>query len=139
LPFIQNILVADAKDYEHQLAENIAPLIAALSKPYDYVLMAANTMGKNILPRVAALLEVSMVSDVIQILSPDTFVRPIYAGNALATVQLSERIKLLTIRTTAFSASLPEINSAVVEKIATLIPNTHTTFISSELTQSKRP
>ncbi|HEX4044109.1 MAG TPA: electron transfer flavoprotein subunit alpha/FixB family protein, partial [Gammaproteobacteria bacterium] len=98
---VQQILVADDAVYEYQLAENSAALIVEQAKSYAYVITAATTFGKNILPRVAALLNVDMLSDVMQVIAPNQFVRPMYAGNVLATVQLDESIKLLTIRTTA--------------------------------------
>ena len=136
----QKILVADAPDYQHQLAENVALLIKELSGNYNYIVMGATTFGKNILPRVAALLNVGMVSDVIKIISPDTFVRPIYAGNALATVQSLDAIKLLTIRGTAFSAAaMNTVNSVLIEKISIIFPNTLTQFKHSVLTPATRP
>lgn len=140
LPGVKNILVADAKEYQHQLAENIAPLIADVAKNYDYVLVAATTFGKNILPRVAALLDVAMVADVIKIISADTFLRPIYAGNALATVKSDDKIKLLTIRGTAFAASQFTDNAAgQIQKISQVFSNDLSVFEKQELTTSVRP
>lgn len=139
-PDVQTVLVADAKEYSHQLAENLAPLIAEKAKNYNYVLMGASTFGKNILPRAAALLEVGMVADVIKIISNDTFVRPIYAGNALATVKSNDGIKLLTVRNTAFPAVKPSMNPTVkTEKITQVIPNELSQFVKQELTVSSRP
>lgn len=140
LSSVTKIRVADAPEYQHQLAENLAPLIADIAKEYDAVLTAATTEGKNILPRVAALLDVAMISDVIKILSTDTFVRPIYAGNALTTLKSHDKIKLLTIRTTAFSpAEIVKNNEIVVEKINQVIPNSLSEFINQQLTVSTRP
>lgn len=137
---IKRILIADDAVYEHQLAENSASLIADLAKNYDYILSGATTFGKNILPRVAALLDVGMVGDVTNIISADTFVRPIYAGNVMATVQSLDKIKVLTVRTTAFAAdnATHEVNLSA-EKIMQVIPNSLTKFVSQSLTQSKRP
>lgn len=137
---IQKIVVADAKEYAHQLAENVAPLIADLGKKYEYVLTGATTFGKNILPRAAALLNVAMIADVTKIVSPETFVRPIYAGNALATVKSNDIIKLLTIRGTAFPAAKQNANPNVqIEKITNIIPNELSEFVKQELTVSSRP
>lgn len=140
LQHVQHVLLVDDAVYQHQLAENIAVVIAEVGKMYDYILCAATTFGKNCLPRVAALLDKPMISDVTQILSADTFVRPIYAGNAMATVQAPEGIKLLTIRTTAFTAVSDNPHSSVdIEKITQVIPNTLSHFVAQTLTQSARP
>ena len=140
LPDVQHVLVASHAEYEHQLAENCAALVATIAKEYDYILTGATTFGKNLLPRVAALLNVSMVSDVIKIISPDTFVRPIYAGNALATIQSLDSIKLLTIRSTAFPAEKENTEAnAVLQALTQVIPNTQSRFEGHMLTQSKRP
>lgn len=139
LPF-QTLHVANAKDYEHQLAENTAPLIAELAKQYQYVLAPSTTYGKNILPRVAALLDISMIADVMQVINENTFVRPIYAGNAFATVKTDEKIKLLTIRTTAFPTVEEKNHSAAkIEKCTQVFPNTLSQFDHQELTVSSRP
>ena len=140
LPYVTNVLLADDPVYLHQLAENAAALIADIGKDYDYILAGATTFGKNILPRVAALLDVGMVSDAMAITAPDTFVRPIYAGNAIATVQSEDRIKLLTIRTTAFA--IPTEKNTIrpeIENITRVIPNELSRFEEQTLTQSKRP
>lgn len=137
---VKQILVADAPDYQHQLAENIAPLLAELAKSYDSVLAPATTYGKNILPRTAALLNVAMISDVIKIVSPDTFVRPIYAGNALATIKSRDKIKLLTARTTAFSPASTKPTVAVdVQKVTQIMANSLSEFVGQQLTVSARP
>lgn len=140
LPHIKQVLLADDNVYEHQLAENFAMLIAELGKNYDYILTGATTFGKNLLPRVAALLDVALLSDVTKIISPDTFVRPIYAGNIMATVQTQDAIKILTIRTTAFSAVKEnQETDATIQNITQAIPNTLSQFENQTLTQSKRP
>jgi len=139
-PGVQRILVADHPQYTHQLAENCAKLIAEVGKSYDYVLSNATTFGKNLLPRVAALLDVAMVSDVMKIVASDTFVRPIYAGNVLATVQSSDKIKIMTIRSTAFAATpIDQKPMATIENINILIPNELSKFENQSLTQSTRP
>lgn len=137
---IHHILIADHAVYAHQLAENCAILIANQGKNYDYILASATTFSKNLLPRVAALLDVAMISDVTKIISEDTFVRPIYAGNVLATIQSMDKIKIMTIRTTAFPAIKTDGESqAVIEKIADVISNNLSTFENHTLTQSTRP
>ncbi len=137
---IREVIVCSSENYEHQLAENTSELIASVAKNYDYVLSPATTFGKNLLPRVAALLDVAMISDVIQIISPDTFVRPIYAGNALATVMSDDKIKVLTIRTSAFAPmSMKDQHSAKIQELTHSIPNLTCRWISQELTESKRP
>lgn len=134
------VLLADDTVYEHQLAENGAALVAEVGKNYDYILTGATTFGKNLLPRAAALLDVSMLSDVAQIISADTFVRPIYAGNVMATVQIEDKIKLLTIRTTAFAAAKEtQQANAKIEKLSEKIPNTLARFEKQLLTKSTRP
>ncbi len=115
---VAKVLVADDAAYGHRLAENVAPLIAQLAPGYSHVLAAHNTSGKNIMPRAAALLDVAQVSDIIEVVSADTFVRPIYAGNAFATVQATDAVKLVTVRTTAFEAAAAEGGSAAVEAIS---------------------
>ncbi len=140
LLFVKRIYVVNAKDYEHQLAENSAEVIAELGRNYHCILSSASTFGKNILPRVSALLDVGMIADVVKIISNDTFVRPIYAGNALATVQSLDAIKILTIRTTSFPVSQSiENTDSLVENIQKIIPNTLSEFVSQELTVSERP
>jgi electron transfer flavoprotein alpha subunit len=140
LPSLHKVIVADANEYVHQLPENCAPLVAEIAANYDYVLTGATTFGKNILPRVAALLDMPMIGDVVAIVSQDTFVRPIYAGNALATVQTNERIKILSIRATAFSAvQIEQQSTPEIEKLNKVIPNDKSMFVSQELTISSRP
>lgn len=140
LPQIKHVLVADAGEYTHQLAENTATLIAKIAANYQYVLAPATTYGKNILPRAAALMDVAMIADVIKVISPDTFVRPIYAGNALATVQSSDAIKVMTVRTTAFSAAKPlDSQNAPTEVISTVMSNELSQFENQELNVTSRP
>lgn len=140
LPSVNKVLVAAAPEYAHQLAENCAELIASLAKEYQYLVTAANATGKNCLPRVAALLDLAMVSDVVTIISSDTFERYIYAGNALTTVVNNEPIKILTIRQTAFSKAKTDNDKvASVEKIKIIFQNKLTQFFSQELTKSARP
>jgi electron transfer flavoprotein alpha subunit len=140
LPLINRVLVADAKEYQYQIAENTAALIAEISVKYTHVLMPATTYGKNILPRVAALLDMGMVGDVCKIISSDVFIRPIYAGNALATVEATDTIKLLTLRSTAFTpVTLVSDATAPLEKITTLIPNNFSVFVGLEQHLSARP
>lgn len=136
---VNKVLVADNAVYEHQLAENCGKLIADMGNNYDYILAGASTFGKNILPRAAALLDVSLLSDVTELVSNDTFVRPIYAGNVLATVQSEDKIKVLTIRSTAFKAAEENNTSATVEALDKVIENTLSTFETQSLTKSDRP
>ncbi len=114
---VTKVLHADAPAYAHPLAEALAPLIARLAAGYSHVLAAATTTGKNLLPRVAALLDVAQISDITAIESADTFIRPIYAGNAMATVQSIDPIKVITVRTTTFDKAPAEGGSAAVEAI----------------------
>src|SRR4029077_4407089 len=113
---VKKVLVADAAPYEHQLAEPLAALIVSLAGNYDAIVAPATTTGKNVLPRVAALLDVMQVSDVTKVVSPDTFERPVYAGNAIQTVQSTDAKKLLTIRTASFRAA-GEGGAAAVETV----------------------
>lgn len=140
LSHVKHVIVADNEVYAHQLAENTAALIAELGKEYDYILAGATTYGKNSLPRAAALLDVALIGDVTKIISEDTFERPIYAGNAIATVKSQDKIKVLTIRATAFK-SVPELAQATAEikSLDNIIPNTLSRFQDQVLTQSKRP
>ncbi|GGF81519.1 electron transfer flavoprotein subunit alpha/FixB family protein [Alteromonas lipolytica] len=135
---VSKVIVADNSVYAHQLAENIAELVLSLAGGYTHILAAATTTGKNFMPRVAALLDVVQLSDVIGIESADTFIRPIYAGNAIATVQSSDKVKVLTVRATSFDAA-PEGNSAAVEAIDSVFENTQVTFEGDEMVKSDRP
>jgi electron transfer flavoprotein alpha subunit len=135
---VAKVLHADDAAYGHNLAENIATLIASIGKNYSHVAAPASFFGKNILPRAAALLDVSQVTDVVAIESADTFVRPIYAGNALATVQITGAPILLTVRPTAFDAAA-EGGSASVEALASTGDTGLSSFVGQELTKSERP
>jgi electron transfer flavoprotein alpha subunit len=136
---VAKVLVADDAAYGHRLAENVAPLIAQLAPGYSHVLAAHNTSGKNIMPRAAALLDVAQVSDIIEVVSGDTFVRPIYAGNAFATVQATDAIKFVTVRTTAFEAAAAEGGSAAVEAVSGPGDAGLSSFVGAELSSSERP
>ncbi len=137
---VKKVLLADHTVYEHQLAENGAVLIAELGKDYQYILAPATTFGKNMLPRVAALLDAALLSDVIQIVSDNTFVRPIYAGNVMATVETNEKIKIMTIRTTAFPAvNMSQQPAADIQTVSSIIQNELSKFENQTLTQSSRP
>ena len=117
LPGVAKVLSADAPEYAYALAENVAPLVAKLASGYSHVLGPASTFGKNVMPRVAALLDVQQISDISGIESEDTFERPIYAGNALATVRSSDSIKVVTVRATAFDPAPEEGGSAPIEAV----------------------
>ncbi|WP_417316808.1 electron transfer flavoprotein subunit alpha/FixB family protein [Emcibacter sp.] len=136
---VAKVLVADAADYEHPLAEVLAPLVVGLADGYDAILTAATTTGKNFMPRVAALLDVVQISDIISVESADTFQRPIYAGNAIATVQSSDPKKIITVRTTAFAAAAKEGGSAAVENISAAENPGLSSFVGQELSKSERP
>jgi len=135
---VTKVLLADHSAYGHQLAENVAALVAELGSHYSHILAAATTTGKNMLPRVAALLDVAQISDVIAIESADTFVRPVYAGNAIATVQSSDAIKVLTVRSSAFAAAATG-NNATIENLSVVKELGVSRFVSEELTKSERP
>lgn len=136
---VTKVLLADDAAYEHQIAENIAPLVVMLAENYQAVLAPATTTGKNLLPRVSALLDAQMISDITGIESPDTFIRPVYAGNAFATVQTTDGKKILTVRGTAFDAAASEGGSATVETVQTTGDAGLTAFIKQELSKSDRP
>ena len=132
------ILVADDAAYEHFMAENLGLLIADLGKNYSHILATSNTFGKNFLPRVAAILDVAQVTDVIEVISPDTFKRPIYAGNAIATVQSSDKIKVMTIRPTKFAKAELGGNAAI-ENIASKGESGLASFVRNEGAAAKGP
>lgn len=136
---VSKVLKADAGEYEHGLAENIAPLIKSIADGYSHVLAPASTFGKNVMPRAAALLDVQQISDISAIVSEDTFERPIYAGNAIATVQSSDAIKLITVRTTAFDPAAETGGSASVEDVTATGDQGLSTFEGQDLTVSERP
>ncbi len=136
---VAKVLVADAAQYANGLAENLGDLVAGLAKGYSHVLAPATTYGKNFLPRVAALLDVAQISDIIKVESADTFVRPIYAGNVLATVQSADSVKVITVRTTAFDAAATEGGAGAVEAVAAGADAGKASFVGQELTKSDRP
>ncbi|MFE1600558.1 electron transfer flavoprotein subunit alpha/FixB family protein [Methylobacterium sp. ID0610] len=137
---VEKVLLADDAAFDHLLAEPTAALIAELAAGYDAVIAAASTEGKNVLPRVAALLDVAQVSDIIKVVSPDTFERPIYAGNAIQTVQVSEPKKVVTVRTAAFKAAEAGGVEAPVEAAAAgAAPMAKSSFKGEEIAKSDRP
>lgn len=135
---VTKVLLADNAVYKYQLAENVADLVLELSGDYSHVIAAATTTGKNFMPRVAALLDVAQISDIIGVESEDTFIRPIYAGNAIATVQSSDATKVITVRAASFDAAATG-NSADVAGIDVVKANDKSDFVSEELTESERP
>lgn len=136
---VKQVLCADNPALEHHLAENLAPLIVEGADGYSHVITAATTTGKDVMPRVAALLDVAQVSDIIAVESPDTFVRPTYAGNILATVQSTDKVKIITVRTTAFDAVTAEGGSASVADIAGGEDAGLSSFVSKQESESERP
>ena len=139
IPGVARVRVADDAAYAHQMAEDLAPLVIDLAKDYGHVLAPASTFGKNLMPRVAALMDVQMISDISGIEAPDTFVRPIYAGNAIATVQCGEPVKLITVRATAFDAVATDGGSAPIEPVDAAAAAGLVTFVGHDLTKSDRP
>ncbi len=139
IPLVKKVLHSDSVNYENYLAENLTPLVVKLANKYTHIIASANTFGKNFMPRVAALLDLSQVSDVIKINGPDNFVRPIYAGNAFATVKSNDKKKCITVRPTSFDPAPTSGGSAPIEKIdAVEVPNI-SKFIKKEETKSERP
>jgi electron transfer flavoprotein alpha subunit len=136
---VAKVLHADAPGYEHGLAENIAAQVVALAGGYSHLVFPATAAGKNVAPRVAAELDVAQISDVIKVDAPDTFERPIYAGNAIATVQSADRIKVLTIRTTGFDAAPASGGSASVENVDAVADSGMSSFVGSEIAKNDRP
>ena len=136
---VSKVVHVDDARYEHVLAEEFAPLVVSLASNASHILAAASTFGKNIIPRVAALLDVGAITDISKVESADTFVRPIYAGNAMATVQSSDNIKVMTIRTTAFDAAATAGGSATVEAGDAAPSPALSAFVRQELTKSERP
>ncbi|WP_428851360.1 electron transfer flavoprotein subunit alpha/FixB family protein [Imbroritus primus] len=136
---VTKVLVADAPYFADGLAENVAAQVLAVAGGYSHILAPATAYGKNILPRVAAKLDVAQISEISKVDAPDTFERPIYAGNAIATVQSSDAVKVITVRGTAFDAAAATGGSAAVEKIAAAADAGVSQFVSRELTKSDRP
>jgi len=136
---VRKVLVADNAVYGHQLAENIAPLIAEIATNYTHILAPATTNGKNYLPRASALLDVQMISEISGVVSDDTFQRPIYAGNIIATVQSSDGIKLMTVRATAFDGAAADGGSAAIEAVTSAHNSELSEFNGEEVAKSDRP
>lgn len=136
---VSKVLVADNAAYEHMLAENVAALIGEIGKDYSHILAPATSNGKNIMPRAAALLDVAQISEIIEVVSIDTFKRPIYAGNAIATVQSSDAIKVITVRGTAYDPVAAEGGSATIEAIDIVKETTNSVFEKEEIAKSDRP
>jgi electron transfer flavoprotein alpha subunit len=139
IPGIAKVLLADAPHLGEFLAENLAALVVSLAKSYSHVLAPATSNGKNVMPRAAALLDVQQISDISAVESADTFVRPIYAGNALATVKSKDPIKVITVRTTAFDAVAATGGSAPVENVAAPADSGLSAFVGREVSKSERP
>jgi electron transfer flavoprotein alpha subunit len=139
IPGVAKVLIADDPAYGHGLAENVAPLLVSLAPQYSHLLAPATTQGKNLMPRVAALLDVMQISDISGVVSADTFVRPIYAGNALATVQSKDAVKIITVRGTAFPPVEGEGGSAPVEVVSGPGSAGLSEFVRAELSKSERP
>ena len=135
---VAKVICADAEAYAHQLPESLAPLLVELAKDYSHILSAATTTGKNLMPRAAALLDVAQISDIVEVKSEDTFVRPVYAGNAMATVQSSDSVKMITVRTTAY-AEAEKGGSAPIESCDFASAQDASTFVSEQLSVSERP
>ncbi|MDO9606654.1 electron transfer flavoprotein subunit alpha/FixB family protein [Hydrogenophaga sp.] len=136
---VSKVLLADDPALAHGLAEHLAAQVLALAPHYSHILFPATAAGKNVAPRVAARLDVAQISDIVQVISPDTFERPIYAGNAIATVQSAEAQQVLTVRTTGFDAAPASGGSAVVERVALAAFSGKSSFVRSEIARSDRP
>lgn len=136
---ITKVLHAEGDHYANALAESVTDLVLGIAEGYDYIVSPASTSGKNITPRIAAKLDVQQISEIVAIVSPDTFIRPIYAGNAMATVQSADARKIITVRATAFDAAAAEGGSASVEVISAAPASAHSEFVSQNLTKSERP
>ena len=136
---VAKVLVADAAHLDHDLAENVAPVAAKLMDGHDAFVAPATTFGKNIAPRVAALIDVMQVSDILSVEGPDTFTRPIYAGNAIATVKSKDTKKVITVRTTAFEKAAADGGSAGVEKVEAGSSDGKSAFVSMDASESERP
>ena len=136
---VSKVLVAADASMNHGIAENVAPVIQGLASGYSHLLAPATTTGKNIMPRVAALLDVMQISDIISVVDANTFQRPIYAGNAIATVKSDEAVKIITVRSTAFEAVAAEGGSAAIEDVASGNDSGLSSYVKSELSSSERP
>ena len=136
---VSTVLVADSSEYTNGLAENIAPLISSVASSYSHILAPATTYGKNIMPRVAALIDTVQISDIVKVVDAATFQRPIYAGNALATVSSDEAVKIITVRSTAFEPAAASGGSANIEAVSATGEAGLSSFEKSELSKSERP
>jgi electron transfer flavoprotein alpha subunit len=136
---VSKVLVADAPHFADGLAENVAEQILAVAGSYSHILAPASAFGKNVLPRVAAKLDVAQISEITKVDSPDTFERPIYAGNAIATVQSADSVKVITVRGTGFDAAAAEGGSAAVETVSSVADSGKSSFVGRELAKSDRP
>jgi len=136
---VSKVLLAEAAGFEHGLAENVAAQVIALAGAYSHLVFPATASGKNIAPRVAAKLDVGQVSDITKVVSADTFERPIYAGNAIATVQATDAVKVITVRGTGFDAAAAEGGSATVEKAEAAATSDKASFVGSEIAKNDRP
>jgi len=139
LPGVAKVLVADAAAFDHALAEPLAALLVSLAPAYSHLMAATTAVGKNIMPRVAALLDVQPISDIAGVVDADTFVRPIYAGNALATVKSADATKVITVRAASFDPVAPDGGSAAIEAVSLADAPAVSRFISAELSKSERP
>ena len=136
---VTRVLAADAAHYGHALAENLAALIVKVAGSYSHIVAPATTTAKNVMPRVAALLDSAQISDIVAVESADTFVRPVYAGNVLATVRSADTIKVITVRTTAFAATSAEGGAAIIDALEPAPEVQGSRFVSQQLTRSERP
>ena len=136
---VAKVLHADSEGFAHGLAENIAEQVLAIAKDYSHLLFPATAAGKNVAPRVAALLDVGQISDATKVVSADTFERPIYAGNAIATVQSSDAVKVITVRTTGFDAAADNGGSAAVESLTAVAASPASSYLGSEIAKNDRP
>ena len=136
---VSKVIHADSADLAHGLAENVAAQVLAIASAYSHIVFPATASGKNIAPRVAAKLDVGQVSDITKVISADTFERPIYAGNAIATVQATDAVKVLTVRTTGFDPAAATGGSAAVETVAAAAANAGVAFVGSEIAKNDRP
>ena len=139
IPNIKNILLADSNEYKNFIAENISALVVSIADKYSHILSPSSTTGKNFMPRVAAILDVMQISDIIKVIDENTFQRPIYAGNALSTIKSNDSIKIITVRSTAFELTPSEGGNATINSIGPKGEMNQSKFIKSELSGSERP
>jgi electron transfer flavoprotein alpha subunit len=136
---VNRVLLADNPALKHGAAENIAPVVVKIAEQFSHLLAPATTFGKNLMPRISALLDLAQISEITSVINSDTFIRPIYAGNALATVQSSDKIKPITVRTTSFDPTLKQGESSKIEEISGVEETGLNSFVSQELTKTERP